>query len=177
MAADSPKPNPRVTDLQIDIKIGDQGMVVTKMAYGTLITKILARWKGGSGLGSTGSWVQQNSDYLAYYALAKYVTSKIGNIYPHLPVVKNDLDGPPYPPYSSTLAEFVTDDGNFYMNSTDDIQTFDMEWATGIGDEYPGCSDDANDDAAAEAGSAITIDGFTRLPPAQTITTAKFHHG
>ena len=46
------------------------------------------------------------------------------------------------------------------MNSTDDVQKFDTEWATGAGDDYPGCSDDANDDATTEAGSAITIDGF-----------------
>ena len=124
------------------------------------MTKILARWQGGAEEFSTGYYVQRNSDNLAYYALAKYVTSKIGNIYPHLPIVKNELDGPPYPPLPSTLAEFITDGSNFYMNTTDDIQTFDTDWANGVGDDYPGCSDHVNDDAATEAGSAISIDGF-----------------
>lgn len=160
LAADSPKPNPRVIDLQIDIKIGQQGRVLTTMAYGPLTTKILARWKGGKGLGSPGYFVQRNSDNLAYYALAKYVTSKIGNIYPHLPIVTNELDGPPYPSFSNTLAEFITDGSNFFLNATDNIQTFENDWAKGTSDDYPGCSDDADGDAATEAGSAINIDGF-----------------
>lgn len=160
LAADSPSPNPSVTDLQIDIKIGNLGDYRTYMAYGTFMTKLLARWQGGPGLGTTGYWVQRNSDNLAYYALAKYVTSKIGNIYPHLPIVMNEILGPPYIPPPSTLAEFITDGSNFFLNTTDDVQTFNKDWANVIGDDYPGCSDDANDNAATEAGSTISIDGF-----------------
>ena len=130
------------------------------MAYSPLGTKLLARWQGGAGLGSTGYWVQRNSDNLAYYALAKYVTGKIGNIYPHLPIVTNELSGPPYQAPPSTLAEFVTDGSNFYLNTTDDVSTFETEWALDVGDDYPGCSDDENSDAASEAGSPINIDGF-----------------
>ena len=88
------------------------------------------------------------------------MTSKIGNIYPHLPIVTTELDRPPYRPLPNTLAEFVTDGGNFYMNTTDDIQTFDTDWANVVGNDYPGGSDDDNDDAATEAGSAISINGF-----------------
>lgn len=160
LAADSPKPNPRLTDLQIDIKIGSEGRESRSMAYGTLGTKLLARWQGGAGLGSTGYWVQRSSDNLAYYALAKYVMSKNNNVYPHLPIVTYELGGPPYPPPPSTLAEFVADGGNFYLNTTDDVQAFEQDWADVVGDDYPGCSDDANDDAAAEAGSPISVDGF-----------------
>ena len=86
--------------------------------------------------------------------------SKIDNIYHHLPIVTYELDGLPYPRPPGALADFIADGGNFYLKSTDDAQTFDTEWATDVGDDYPGCSDDANDDAATEAGSAITIDGF-----------------
>ena len=130
------------------------------MAYGPLGSKLLARWQGGPGLGSTGYWVQRNSDNLAYYALAKYVTSKIGNIYPHLPLVTNELNGPPYPAPPATLADFVSDGTNFYLNTTDSVSTFETDWSLDVGDDYPGCSDDANPDADSEAGSAISIDGF-----------------
>ena len=160
LAADSPNPNPRVTDLEIDIKVGSQGRIFTSMAYGTFSPKVLARWQGGPDLGSTGYWVQRNSDNLACYALAKYVTSKIGNIYPHLPIVTQELAGPPYQPLSGLLAEFTADGSNFTLNTADTIQTFEQDWATVVGDDYLGCSDDANDDAATEAGSAISIDGF-----------------
>ncbi|KAB8276872.1 hypothetical protein BDV30DRAFT_235120 [Aspergillus minisclerotigenes] len=44
LAADSPRPNPRIDDLMIDIKIGSRGGYITRNAYGTLTTKILARW-------------------------------------------------------------------------------------------------------------------------------------
>lgn len=130
------------------------------MAYGPLATKILARWKGGAGLGSTGYWVQRNSDNLAYYALAKYVTLKNDNIYPHIPVVINEIAGPPYPHHLDTLAEFITDGSNLFLNTTDDVQTFSQDWANSTSDDQSGCSDDANGDAAALAGSAISIDGF-----------------
>ncbi|KAM0796822.1 hypothetical protein BDR22DRAFT_505206 [Usnea florida] len=160
LAADSPSPNPRVTDLTISIKIGHSGNQYTTVAYGPLGTKLLARWQGGSGLGSTGYWVQRNSDNLAYYALAKYVTGKLGNIYPHLPLVTNELDGPPYPARPATIANFVSDGTNFYLNTTDSVSTFETDWALDVGDDYPGCSDDENSDAASEAGSAISINGF-----------------
>ena len=159
LAADSPEPNPRVTDLTIGIKIGTQGQY-TSVAYGPLGSKLLARWQTAPGLGSTGYWVQRNSDNLAYYALAKYVTGKIGNIYPHLPIVTNQLAGPPYPARPATLAEFVTDGSDFYLNTTDSVSTFETDWALDVGDDYPGCSDDENPDAASEAGSAISINGF-----------------
>lgn len=128
------------------------------MAYGTLYTKILARWPGRPGLGSTGYWVQRNSDNLAYYALAKYVTSKNDNIYPHLPIVINEVDGPPYPPYKlDSLAEFINDGSIFFLNTTDDVETSNKD---AIGNDYPGCSEDENGNAAALAGSTISIDGF-----------------
>lgn len=46
------------------------------------------------------------------------------------------------------------------MNTTDDVQTPDKDWANVIGEDYPGYSDDANEDAATEASSTISIDGF-----------------
>lgn len=124
------------------------------------MTKLLARWQGAPGTGSTGYYVQRNSDNLAYYALAKYVTGKIGNIYPHLPIVTYELDGPPWPAPPSTIAEFITDGSNLYLNTTDDVSTFETDWALDVGDDYPGCSDDENDRAASDAGSAISINSF-----------------
>lgn len=152
LAADSPKPNPRVDDLTIDIKLGNSGNTYTTVAYGTFATKVLARWQGGgAGVGSTGYYVQRNSDNLAYYALAKYVMTKNGNVYPHLPLVTREIDGPPYP---GTLSEFVTEGSNFFLNTTD-LTTFESDWASTLEGDDPTCSDDEN-----EAGSALTIDGF-----------------
>ncbi|BCR95355.1 putative spherulin 4 family protein [Aspergillus luchuensis] len=126
---------------------------MTTKAYGTLATKILARYQGtGPGGGSTGYHVQRNADNLAYYALAKYVMTKNGNIYPHLPVVTYKLSGPPYP---GTLAMFEEEDGNFYMNTTVDNLS---AWETTPGDNYPGCSDNENPSAGS---SILTIDRFT----------------
>ncbi|KAL8914851.1 MAG: hypothetical protein Q9172_007013, partial [Xanthocarpia lactea] len=79
LAANSPKPNPRVTDLQIDVKIGQRGNTYTTPAYSPLGAKLLARWQGSPGGGSTGYWVQRNADNLAYYALVKYVMTKNDN--------------------------------------------------------------------------------------------------
>ncbi|KAL8775163.1 MAG: hypothetical protein Q9194_003851, partial [Teloschistes cf. exilis] len=162
LAADSPKPNPRVTDLQIDIKLGQSGRTYTTLAYSPLGAKLLARWQGapGGSSGSTGYYVQKNADNLAYYALAKYVMTKNDNVYPHLPLVTNELDGPPYPRLPGTLVEFVAEDNKLYINTTDDIQTFSKDYGLDLGSDYPGCSDDVNEDAAAVAGSTITIDGI-----------------
>ena len=77
--------------------------------------------------------------------------TKNGNVYPHLPIVTREIDGPPYP---GTLAEFVTEGSNFFLNTTD-LTTFESDWASTLEGDDPTCSDDEN-----EAGSALTIDGF-----------------
>lgn len=68
-------------------------------------------------MGTTRYWVQRNADHLAYYALAKYLMTKNGGIYPHLPIITYESDGPPYP---GKLASFVTEGSEFYLNSTSD---------------------------------------------------------
>ncbi|KAH8589906.1 Spherulation-specific family 4-domain-containing protein [Bisporella sp. PMI_857] len=157
LAADSPSPNPSVEDLQIDIKYGESSTRSTP-AYGPFATKVLARWQGGgAGVGSVGYYVQRNADNLAYYALAKYVMSKNGNVYPHLPIVTREIDGPPYLPYPGSLAVFVTEGSNFFLNITNDLETWETDWAPTLGGDYPGCSDNENDGAASEA---LTINGF-----------------
>lgn len=153
LAADSPKPNPRVLDLLIDIKYGASRSYTTK-AYGPFNCKVLARWQGhGPGVGTVGYYVQRNADNLAYYALAKYVISKNNNIYPHLPIVTRENDGPPHPPLPGTLAVFVTEGSNFYLNTTEDLTI----WDSSSGEDYAGCSDDEN---GSEVSSPLTIDGF-----------------
>ncbi|KAB8067105.1 Spherulation-specific family 4-domain-containing protein [Aspergillus leporis] len=148
-------PNPRVDDLWIDVKVGPTGeKFVRYSAYGTLATKILARWHRGGNRGSVGYWVQRNSENLAYYALAKYMMSKNGNVYPHLPVVTNELFRAPFPtPEPGLLAMFVTDSSDFYLNTTDDLTA----WDSSVGEHYPGCSDNPNE---SENSSPLTIDGF-----------------
>jgi hypothetical protein len=133
-------------------KDDDKDETLTTKTYGTLFTKILARYQGsGTGIGTTGYYVQQNADNLAYYALAKYVMSKNYNVYLHLPLVTYKIDGPPYP---GTLAIFVSEDSDFYMNTTTNNLAV---WDSSPGRDYPGCSDDENE---SEVGSPLSIDGF-----------------
>jgi hypothetical protein len=146
LAADSPSPNPSILDLQIDIKAGNTGNTFTLPAYGPTLTKVLARYHNNADPGSTGYYVQRNSDNLAYYALAKYVTKKNDNIYPHLPIVKYEIDGPPYLAPSNLFPAISSGPNgtNVFLNTTrnltDTINTFDTNF-----DDYPGCSDDADD--------------------------------
>ncbi|EYB22870.1 hypothetical protein FG05_11172 [Fusarium graminearum] len=51
-------------------------------AYGPLVVKCLARYYDVV----EGDWTLRNADSLALYALVWYIQSKIGNIYPHLPL-------------------------------------------------------------------------------------------
>jgi hypothetical protein len=156
LAADSPSPNPSIIDLQIDIKAGTAGNTFTFPAYGPTLTKVLARYHNNADPGSTGYYVQRNSDNLAYYALAKYVTKKNDNIYPHLPIVKYEIDGPPYPPILNLFPAFSSGPNgtNVFLNTTDTIETLDTNF-----DDYPHCSDDA-DDAANLAITTVNITNF-----------------
>ncbi|OQE02263.1 hypothetical protein PENSOL_c002G03972 [Penicillium solitum] len=147
VAANSPDPNPSVIDLNIKIKYGTSGILDTP-AYGPLATKVLARWQGNQALGTAGFWVQRNADNLAHYALAKYVMTKNGGIYPHLPIVTYEIDGPPHP---GSLASFVREGSDFYLNTTSDD---DITIWSG---DYPVCDDDL---VVSAASSSLTIDGF-----------------
>ena len=124
--------------------------------YGPLYTKILARYGQ-----NVGQYVQKNADNLAYFALAKYIMSKNGNVYPHLPIVTNAIDGPPWRAVAlDMIASFVTEDGQLYLNITDtDLNALAVDYpaeAGGTGDDYPGCSDDENTDVA----SPLVIDNM-----------------
>ena len=85
--------------------------------------------------------------------------SKNGNVYPHLPIVTNKIDGPPWYAPPDMIASFVTDDGQLYLNITDSAPNalavaFPAE--AGTGDGYPGCSDDEN----ADPPSPLVIDNM-----------------
>ncbi|KAE8150838.1 hypothetical protein BDV25DRAFT_139433 [Aspergillus avenaceus] len=154
LAADSPSPNPRVDDLQINIKVNND--VRTYMAYGSWTCKVLARWQGGgTGVGSVGYYVQRNADNLAYYALAKYVMSKNGDTYPHLPYIwEEELAEPPNTkPDPGSLSTFVRKGNNFYLNTTDDLSS----WESSLVGDHPSCPDNLNE---SEVRSPLFIDGF-----------------
>ena len=159
MPADSPSPNPRDIDFTLRIKLGRHITKSCMKACGPLLTKILGCWQGGPGLGRTGYWAQRNSDNCAYYTLAENVMSMNENNYQRLPMIRRSglTDAPMRGPRPGTLAEFFTDGSNFYLNTTDDVSTFDTERTL---DDYPGCFDDENSDTPSEAGSAININGF-----------------
>jgi hypothetical protein len=154
LAANSPNPNPTVFDLTISVQHSEND-VRTYKAYGPTWTKVLARWYSTrQGTETAGYYVQRNSDNLAYYALAKYVMSKNGNIYPHLPIITKLLDGPPYLPYDpSLLVTFVEEGSDFYLNITDDVA---ISHFSSAGDSPP-CSEDTDGN---EVSSPLAIDGF-----------------
>ena len=82
--------NPHITDINIQFQtIGAD--LYTGKAYGPLLTKILARWPY-----YTGRWVWQNADNMNDYALAIYVQSQIGNVYPNFPVVTEENTRQPW---------------------------------------------------------------------------------
>jgi hypothetical protein len=155
LAADSSRegyPNPRIVDLLVSIPNRDGGATQTE-AYGTVMTKILARWQG-DGIFSTGYWVQRNADNLKYYALAKYVMTKNGNVYTHLPLVTARPLGVIRPAFSATtaglIAEFFQGDGSFYWNTSSDPQTL-------AGATLPTCADGNDGD---DVESVLNINGF-----------------
>ncbi|SLM40253.1 glycoside hydrolase family 18 protein [Lasallia pustulata] len=141
LAADSPDPNPRsLTDL--------------------LSTKILARYHENTGL-----YTQQNADNLAYFALAKYVMTKNNNVYlsvkyPHLPIVTNEIDGPPWPALLDTIAEFITDGNIVYLNvSAADLDDLALNDYSEAEDDIPGCPDNENQ-SGPSGGTVLTIDAL-----------------
>jgi hypothetical protein len=127
--------------------------------YGDLMCKIMARWPGTTSLRRTGFYVQRNADSLALYALAKYVTTKNGNEYPHLPMIVDKLPGNPVDrngrELSGVIAEFIQQDDNFFLNTTNDLQAFANNWGVATASTGPGCSDY---DAAEEGASAEIAD-------------------
>jgi hypothetical protein len=68
-------PNPQVRDLTI--KFHFDGKTREESVYGPGLAKILARYLPFTGP-KTGYFVQRSDDNLVYFALAKYVQSKIG---------------------------------------------------------------------------------------------------
>lgn len=70
--------------------------------------------------------------------LAKYVTTKLGNIYPHLPIVTESMDAVHYPIGPLDLITTYTSDedgGNLSLNITGDFQTSNVTLsANGDGD-------------------------------------------
>ncbi|KAI0484598.1 hypothetical protein GGR56DRAFT_32988 [Xylariaceae sp. FL0804] len=73
-------PNKRVGDLRMSARSPDGTPNVFK-AYGAAPVKALARYSQDGG-----EWVIRNADSLALYASVRYIQSKLGNVYPHLPV-------------------------------------------------------------------------------------------
>ena len=82
------------------------------------------------------------ADNLAYFALAKYVMTKNNNIYPHLPIVTREIDGPPWIAPPDTIAEFIINGNSVYLNVSaadlDDLALNDYSETEG---DIPGCPD------------------------------------
>ena len=70
----------------------------------------------------------------------------VSNSYPHLPIVTNEIIGPPFQDSSlqGSVAQFVEKDGGVALNnaSAADFAALKSQYsAGGPGDDYPGCSD------------------------------------
>jgi len=139
LAADSAgdQPNPQVYDMTITLE-RDAGGFFNSMVYGGHGTKLLARYQDDPGY-----YVQRNADNFAFFVLAKYIMSRNGNIYPHLPIILHEIEGPPWRDISSNpsyFMSFANDSKTLYLNtSNSDLSTLE----TKILDlsDYPGCSD------------------------------------
>ena len=86
---------------------------ITQKAYGPDNTKKLARYQEYRNPPITdpaGHYVSVNADNLAWFATAKYIQDRLGNVYPHLPIVTKKIDGPPWKPVGS--ASTFSDNGN-----------------------------------------------------------------
>lgn len=82
------------------------------------------------------------ADNLAYFALAKYVMTKNNNLYPHLPIVTNEIDGPPWIAPPDTIAEFITNGNSAYLNvSAADLDDLALNDYSETEDDIPGCPD------------------------------------
>jgi hypothetical protein len=87
------------------------------------------------------------------FALAKYVTKKLGNLYPYLPIVESPEGKPVKSPTGNSLgldyvAELYSENGSVYLNSTDS----DLDEA----------SEDCISSSVNNDGGIVVLDGFTR---------------
>ncbi|KAL8810681.1 MAG: hypothetical protein Q9200_002379 [Gallowayella weberi] len=147
LAANSPSPNPRITDYVIGVKDEKSGRTVKKGAYGPLWTKVLARYSN-----DVGYYVQRSADNYAWYTFAKYLMTKNGNIliipklpafahchvynYPYEPVLFFEYavrltltQGPPRDAYAQPeVAKFVGSEGSvaLYAENSVNIQASDQ---------------------------------------------------
>jgi hypothetical protein len=154
LAAGTPKTGPEIIDYNLKFSTKDTAgnlKIKIRSAYGTLHTKILARYPGSSSK-PTGYYVQRNADNLTLFALAKYVTKKLGNLYPYLPVVESPEGKPVKPTTVNSLgldyvAEFYSENGSVYLNSTDS----DLDEA----------SESCINSSVNNDGEIVVVDGFT----------------
>lgn len=154
LAADSnhDTPNPQIYDLTVAVKAGSQDDALNFPAYGGIATKMVARADPNPGY-----YVQRNAENLAFFALAKYIMSRNGNIYPHLPVIHYQLDGPPWKEVHTTnqVVTFGNNSQGLYLSSNTSALNVELPH---MGD-YPTCVDRVDQNKQA----AITINGLVPL--------------
>ena len=146
-----------VTDMSIsywrkkDAGTGED--LITEVAYSPRNTKMMAKFQefNRNPIGRlAGSYVSRNADNLAWFATARCVQQRSG-VYPHLPIVLKQIEGPPFKPPprkpSGSLVSYGDDthpvfnltlDGNFTV--ADNITS-----PLGINDGLPAdpsCPDD-----------------------------------
>ncbi|KAL8684800.1 MAG: hypothetical protein Q9224_006126, partial [Gallowayella concinna] len=99
LAANSPTPNPRITDHIIGVKDEKSGKT-----------------------NDVGYYIQRNADNYVWYAFAKYLMTKNGNVYPHLPIVTYTTERPPRDAYAQpSVAEFTGSEGSVALYANDSV--------------------------------------------------------
>lgn len=144
---------PRPLDVQVDI-LTLTG-TFTQSAYGALRSKILARWTGGPLLGGTGYWVQRNSDNLAWYTLAQYLTYINDDLYPSYPLVQYTNARAPHLPAGRRVARFSNVDGKAVLDADGDSEVLEPFWFDA---NNGSCYNQADLDEEIDANFAVTID-------------------
>lgn len=144
---------PRPLDVQVDVLTSKR--LVTETAYGTLRSKILARWTGGPLLGGTGYWVQRNSDNLAWYTLAQYLTFINDDLYPSYPLVTYSNFDAPHFPAGRRVVRFNNVDGRPVLAADGEGDVLEPFWFDA---NNGSCFNEPDMDDPIDADYAVTID-------------------
>lgn len=136
-----------VWDLTIQLK--NSGSI--QNVYGPTYSKVMARYQAIPQPPEepySGYYVSRNADSMAWYATARYVQDKLG-VYPHLPIVSLQADGPPWKDPGSAFYATYSDGSNPSFNISSDV--LNAESTAGQ------CRDDTT---TASAPADLTISGM-----------------
>ncbi|KAN0075850.1 hypothetical protein V8E54_007120 [Elaphomyces granulatus] len=108
--------NQAVVDFEVEFYDEAARRYRVKDVYGSLYSKILARWYESRTNPRIGGIIARSAENLALYSLAKYLIVHLG-AYPHYPLVNTQPTSRPRVPYFAQPF-IVEDNGTVFLNST-----------------------------------------------------------